>query len=156
MRWTNPPDGKALMAEIKTKKTGEDPRAFISRIEDAGRRADALKLLTVLQEATGAEPKMWGSGIIGFGDYKYKSGKNLNDWFLAGFAARKQQLTVYLMSGYAPYADLMKKLGKHKTGGSCLYIKKLDDVDTKVLTDLVRKSTTDFKKKYLSDQKLVR
>lgn len=141
------------MPEIKTKKTDEDPRAFVGRIDDPQRRDDALRLMKVLQEATGSEPKMWGSAIVGFGDYKYKSGKDVNDWFLTGFAARKAQLTVYLMSGYAPYADIMEKLGKHKTGGSCLYIKKLDDIDTKVLTDLVRKSTTDFKKKYLAGQK---
>ena len=142
------------MPEIKTKKTDEDPRRFIERIEDPQRRDDALKLMKILQSATGFEPRMWGDAIVGFGDYKYKSGKSVNDWFLTGFAARKAQLTVYLMSGYAPYADLMAKLGKHKTGGSCLYIKKIDDIDTQVLTELVKKSTTDFRKKYLAAQKL--
>ena len=144
------------MPEIKTKKTDEDPRAFIAQMEDPQRRDDSLKLIKVLQTATGFEPKMWGNRIIGFGDFKYKSGKSLNDWFLTGFAARKAQITVYLMTGYTPYAELMAKLGKHKSGGSCLYINKLDDIDTNVLTQLVKKSTTDFKKNRLRDQTLVR
>jgi hypothetical protein len=140
------------MAENKTKKTGEDPLAFIAGIEDPTRRKDCMTIMNLLQDATGSKPEMLGPGIIGFGEYKYKSGKNVNDWFLTGFASRKTALTIYLMSGYAPYGDLMKKLGPHKTGVGCLYIKKLDDVDVNVLRDLVTRSIADFRKNYLSSK----
>lgn len=138
------------MAENKTKETGEDPRAFVAAIQDPTRREDCTTILNLLEEVTGSKPEMWGPGIVGFGEYKYKSGKNVNDWFLTGFASRKGALTIYLMSGYAAYGDLMKRLGNHKTGVGCLYIKKLDDVNMPVLRELVTKSIADFKKNYLS------
>jgi hypothetical protein len=137
------------MAENKTRKTGEDPREFIARIEDPARRRDCTTILNLLQEVTGSKPEMWGPGIVGFGSYKYKSGKNMNDWFLTGFAARKDALTIYLMSGFGHYPELVGRLGKHKTGVGCLYVKKLDDIDVSVLRELVTVSTADMKKNYL-------
>lgn len=137
------------MPEIKTRKTGEDPRAFIARMDNPKRRDDCLRILNLLEDVTGSKPEMWGPGIIGFGEYKYKSGKTVNEWFLTGFSSRKDNLTIYLMSGYAAYGDLMKKLGKHKTGVSCLYIKKLDDIDMSVLRELATRSIADFRKNYL-------
>ena len=144
------------MAELKTKKTDENPRKYIESIEDPEQRDDSLKLLKLFEDVTKSKAKMWGSRIIGFGDFQYQSGKNLNDWFLTGFASRKGQLTIYLMSGHAPYPAIMKRLGKHKTGGGCIYIRKLEDIDTKVLKELVKTSTSDFKKKKLADGKLIR
>ena len=138
------------MAENKTRKTGEDPRQFIAGIEDPIRRKDCATLLALLEEVTASKAEMWGDSIVGFGEYRYKSGKNINDWFLTGFASRKAALTIYLMSGYDAYSDLMEKLGPHKTGVGCLLIKKLDDIDLSVLRELVARSTADFKKNYLT------
>lgn len=140
------------MADIKTKKTDEDPRAYIARIEDPKRREDCTTLLNLLEEVTGSKPAMWGERIVGFGDFKYKSGKNLNDWFLTGFATRKDALTIYLISGFGHSPDLMAKLGKYKKGGGCLYVKKLEDIDLPVLRELATRSMADTKKRFASTQ----
>jgi hypothetical protein len=137
------------MPELKTKKTEEKPADFIKRIDDPSRRNDCARLMKLMSEVTGSPAKIWGPSIVGFGDYKYKSGGKVNDWFLTGFASRKADITIYLMSGYSQYGDLLAKLGKHKTAGSCLHVKALDDVDMDVLAELIKRSTTDFKKKYL-------
>lgn len=94
-----------------------------------------------MQEVTGAEPRLWGSSIVGFGDYhyKYESGRE-GDWFVTGFSPRKQNLTLYIMAGFDNYDQLLSRLGKYKTGKSCLYINKLDDVDLDVLKELVAQS----------------
>lgn len=129
------------MAELKTKPTIASVSEFLDAIEDDERRRDCLAVAKIMKKATGAEPKMWGPSIIGFGDhhYKYESGREL-DWFLTGFSPRKNDLTLYIMPGFARYEDLMAKLGKHKTGKSCLYIKRLADVDQTVLRTLVEDS----------------
>ncbi len=130
------------MAELKTKKTKESVPAFLSRIEDPEARKDCKTLVGLMQAATGAKAKMWGTSIVGFGDYRYKSpatGRE-GDWFTMGFAPRKGTLTLYLMSGVSSHEALLRKLGKHKTGGSCLYIKRLADVDGAVLKKLIRES----------------
>jgi hypothetical protein len=126
-------------AELKTKATGASVEAFLGTVDES-RRADCRELVRVLKRATKAEPKMWGPSIVGFGDYhyKYESGRE-NDWFLAGFSPRKRELTVYLMAGVKREPALMKKLGKHRVGGGCLYIKQLSDIDKKVLEELVRR-----------------
>ena len=126
------------MAELKTKRTNSSVKAFLDTVADDGRRKDCQALVRIMKKAAGAEPKMWGSSIIGFGDhrYKYASGRE-NDWFLVGFSPRKQDLTLYIMAGFDRYASLMKKLGKHKTSKSCLYITRLADVDQAVLEDLI-------------------
>ena len=131
------------MAELKTKATGASVAEFIDAIPDVDRRRDCKALVRMMKKATKAQPKMWGSSIVGFGDvrYKYDSGREL-DWFRGGFSPRKDALTLYLTSGagWRNHAGLMSKLGKHKTGKGCLYIKQLSDVDVKVLERLIGRS----------------
>lgn len=129
------------MAENKTKPTDESVEAYLQSVEHEQKRADSFKILKLMQTVTGKEPQMWGSSIIGFGKlrYKYESGRE-GDWFLTGFAPRTQNLTLYIMSGFEGYDELMSKLGKYKTGKACLYINKLADVDEDVLRELVQKS----------------
>jgi hypothetical protein len=129
------------MAQLKTQKTNASVPAFLKSIADDDRRKDCQTLVRIMKRAVGAEPKMWGSSIVGFGHYHYKyaSGRE-NDWFLAGFSPRKQDLTLYIMAGFDRYDALMAKLGKHKTGKSCLYLKRLADVDVAVLEDLIAAS----------------
>jgi uncharacterized protein DUF1801 len=126
------------MAEAKTKRTEASVEGFLQKIPDTDRRQDCLTVLQIMQKATRAEPKMWGAGIVGFGSYQYKyaSGRE-GEWPLVGFAPRKGDLTLYIMPGFDRYGRLLSKLGKHKTGKSCLYIKRLSDVDLKVLEELV-------------------
>jgi hypothetical protein len=131
-------------SENKTKATDADVIAFISAIENSTRRSDAEKLSQIYAEATGLEPKMWGPSIIGYGSYhyRYESGRE-GDMCRAGFSPRKGNIVLYLMGGYSNSAtqekiDALKaKLGKHKSGASCLYINKLSDVDEAVLRDMV-------------------
>ena len=136
------------MAEIKTKKTDADPHAFIASIEDPQRREDCTAIMNLFEEVTGSKPEVWGDGIIGFGEYKYKSGKNVNDWFLAGFAPRKAALTLYLMA-FGHYPDLVARLGKLKTAGGCLYVKSLKDIDMSVLREIATRSTDEMRKRSL-------
>lgn len=129
------------MAELKTQRTQASVARFLASIEDEKKRNDSRTVLKMMQEITGDKPKMWGTAIIGFGSYHYTyaSGRE-GDWFLAGFSPRKQALTLYIMSGFSRYQELLAKLGKHKTGKSCLYINRLDDIDMKVLRRLVKES----------------
>jgi len=129
------------MADNKTKPTRQSVRAFIDAIADETKRADARALVKLMQSATGEKPKMWGPSIIGFGSYHYTydSGRG-GDMPLAGFSPRKAATVVYGMTGFSESEVLLAKLGKHTTGGACLYIKKLADVDRKVLETLVLKS----------------
>lgn len=137
------------MAETKTKVNDADVEAFIDKIEDGQQRADSSALLSIFTEITSEQAKMWGSSIIGFGQYHYKSERSSQegDWMLTGFSPRKQNISLYIMPGFAEYDELLGKLGKHKTGKSCLYIKSLADVDIDVLKELIGKSYIDFKKK---------
>jgi hypothetical protein len=134
------------MAELKTKPTSASVTDFLAAIPDEARRADCLTLLGLMKRATGAEARMWGASIVGFGNYHYKyaSGRE-GDWFVIGFAPRKQDLTVYLMGGFDRHAALMRRLGKHKTGRACLYIRRLADVDLAVLKELIRVSVAHAK-----------
>lgn len=129
------------MAELKTQPTDESVVAYLNSVENERRREDSFQVLQLMKEITGEEPQMWGDSIVGFGSYHYKyaSGRQ-GDWFITGFAPRKQALTLYIMSGFDDYDALLDDLGKHRTGKSCLYINKLDDVDMDVLRELVRKS----------------
>jgi len=129
------------MAELKTKVNDASVTAFLNKIEDEEKRKDSFEILKIMTQVTKEEPKMWGSSIVGFGSYHYKgaSGRE-GDWLLTGFSPRKQNLTLYLMGGFNTHTDLLKKLGKHKTSVGCLYIKKLEDVDVKVLKELIKKS----------------
>lgn len=134
---------------LKTTPNSNDVEEFLKRVENEKRRTDSFAILQLMERVTGETPKMWGDSIVGFGSYHYKyaSGRE-GDWFLAGFSPRKQNLTLYIMAGFDEYEDLLKDLGKHKTGKSCLYINKLDDVDPDVLKELIKASVTQMKKAY--------
>lgn len=133
----------------KTKQTGESVAAFLNAIEHAGMRADCKTVARMMREVTGCSPKMWGPSIVGYGsyDYEYASGQS-GSWFLTGFSPRKQALTLYVMPGFDNYDHLLGKLGKFKTGKSCLYIKSLDQVDKRVLRDLIAESVAAMRQKY--------
>jgi hypothetical protein len=137
------------MAKNKTKATGISVTEFMKSIEDPQKRADAKQVATIMRRTTGKRAKMWGSNIVGFGTYHYKydSGRE-GDFMITGFSPRKQALTVYVMPGFSKFAPLMKKLGKYKTGKSCLYIRRLSDVDEKVLEKLIDGSVKLMRKKY--------
>ena len=130
------------MAELKTKATTQNPKDFLNTIEPEGKRADGFTLLEMFQKVTGEKAVMWGTSIVGFGIYHYKSERSSQegDWPLVGFSPRKQNLTLYIMAGNKDSQDLLAKLGKHKTSGGCLYINKLSDVDQAVLPALIKKS----------------
>jgi hypothetical protein len=135
------------MADLKTKENEGDVNAFLNGVENERKREDSLKILNLMEKATGMEAKMWGDSIVGFGTYHYQyaSGRE-GDWFLTGFSPRKQNLTLYIMSGFNEYESLLDQLGKHKTGKSCLYINKLADVDLDVLKELVIRSVEHMQK----------
>ncbi len=137
------------MAELKTKANKKSVRAFIDAIEDEQKRKDSRSVLKLMQKLTGEKATMWGDSIVGFGSYhyKYKSGRE-GDWMLTGFSPRKQNLTIYIMAGFSKYGALLKKLGKHKTSVSCLYIKRLSDVDLDVLSELIARSVKHMKHTY--------
>ena len=129
------------MSDLKTKPNNQSVETYLNNIELQQRQNDCLAILKLMQEVTGETPQMWGSSIVGFGSYHYKyaSGRE-GDWFVTGFASRKKSITLYIMAGFDDYDVLMSKLGKHTTGKSCLYIKKLEDVDQNVLRELVKQS----------------
>ena len=132
--------------ELKTKVNDASVKKFLNSVADEGKRNEAFEILKLMKQVTKEEPKMWGSSIVGFGSYHYKgAGGREGDWMLTGFSPRKQALTVYLNHGFDAHADLLKKLGKYKTGMGCLYINKLDDVDRKVLKELVTASVKRMK-----------
>lgn len=134
------------MAELKTQKNDGSVTDFLNQVENEKKRADSFAILELMEAVTGEEPKMWGTSIVGFGDYHYKyaSGRE-GDWFLTGFSPRKQNLTLYIMSSFSEIDPLLQKLGKHTTGKGCLYIKKLEDVDQEVLKELISQSVEHMK-----------
>jgi hypothetical protein len=134
------------MEKLKTQKTKASVSAFLKGIADDVRRKDCQTLVRIMKAAVGTAPKMWGTSIVGFGHYHYKyaSGRE-NDWFLAGFSPRKQDLTIYLMSGIDRHNALLTRLGKFKTAKSCLYIRRLADVDMAVLEELIAESVKHMK-----------
>ena len=138
------------MTAIKTQKNDVDVLTFLESVNDEIKRKDAMTLLAMMKKITRQEPKMWGSSIVGFGSFHYKSerSKQEGDWFMTGFSPRKQNLTVYIIPGFAKYETLMKKLGKYKTSVSCLYINKLADLYSKVLIELITVAYKDMKEKY--------
>ena len=140
------------MSELKTKRNDGDVRQYLENVPNRRRREDSLVVLELMSEITGEPPEMWGSSIVGFGSYHYRyaSGRE-GDWFLAGFAPRKQALTLYIMPGFDRYAVLMAKLGKYKTGKSCLYVNKLDDVNLEVLKELIAESVETMRRAYPRD-----
>ncbi len=135
--------------ELKTKKNKASVKEFLESIEDEEKRKECKEVSRMMRSATGKNPKMWGDSIVGFDEYTYKgaSGRE-GDWMRMGFAPRKSTITIYIMDGFEKYNELMEKLGKYKTGKSCLYIKKLDDVDRNILTELMEGSVKHFNDKY--------
>lgn len=127
--------------ELKTKLNDGDVKEFLDSVENDKRRQDAFQMLDMMKSITGEDPKMWGSSIIGFGTYHYvyASGQE-GDWMAAGFSPRKTALTLYIMAGFPRFEELMKDLGTYKTGKSCLYIKKLEDVNLDILKKLIKES----------------
>lgn len=137
------------MSGNKTKATKASVSEFLNSIGDPQKRADARKVAAMMRKATGKRAKMWGTSIVGYGTYHYKyaSGRE-GDFMIAGFSPRKQALTVYIMAGFGRFEALMEKLGKYKTGTSCLYIKRLADVDEKVLQKLIDGSVRYMRSNY--------
>ncbi len=133
------------MAELKTKETKASVAAFIDTVEDPIRRKECKQIIALMKKHTKAEPKMWGPSIVGFGNLKlkYASGREL-DWLVIGFSPRKAALTLYVLT-QKESPEMMKKLGKHKTGKGCLYIKSLEDIDMKVLDKLIAQNVKAIK-----------
>lgn len=139
------------MAEVKTQATKASAVAFLKTIEPKERRDDALALLKIFRDVTGEKPVMWGAAIVGFGKYHYTSERSTQqgDWPLTAFSPRKQNFTVYIMSGFRSNTGLLKTLGKHTvSGGSCLYIKRLSDINVDVLKVIIKDSVVSMRKKY--------
>jgi len=134
------------MAEQKTKTTNQNPKDFLNTIEPEQKRIDSFVLLEMFEKITEEKAVMWGSSIVGFGKYHYKSERSTQegDWFLVGFSPRKQNLTLYILHGNDKNQELLAKLGKHKTSGGgmggCLYINKLSDVDQTILAEVIKAS----------------
>lgn len=137
------------MAELKTRPTKSSVTAFINGIEDREKKSAAKKVAAMMRRATGCRATMWGPSIVGYGKYSYtnSAGKNA-EFMLTGFSPRKQALSVYIMPGFKKFGTLMKKLGKHKTGKSCLYIRRLSDVDEAVLEELIAESVVEMRRRY--------
>jgi len=138
------------MAELKTKATKASVIKFLNSIEPKEKMADSFALLKIFQDITKEKAVIWGSAIVGFGKYHYKSIRSTQegDWPLVAFSPRKQSLTIYLMIGLKENKELLKKLGKHKTSVGCLYINRLVDIDQKILATLIKKSFQYMKKTY--------
>ena len=137
------------MAELKTRPGDRSVREFLDSITDEARRRDCRTVLRIMQKVTGSKPRIWGTNIVGFGSYHYKyaSGRE-GDWFLTGFSPRRRDLTLYLMPGLVGFEALLGRLGKHKTGVACLYVKSLDDIRLPVLEELVRRSVRRLRAMY--------
>ena len=137
------------MAKMKTTPTQASVDAYIDAVEDAQKRADCRAVAAMMAEVTGAPARMWGPSIVGFGSYHYRyaSGRE-GDFMETGFAARKRAITLYIMAGFSEYGDLLAKLGKHDTGKSCLYVKRLADVDQSVLREMVERSVAWIRARY--------
>ena len=137
------------MAELKTRPNSQSVDAFIEGVENEIKRNDCKTLLTLISEIINEPPVMWGDTIVGFGNYRfvYESGRTL-DWMLAGFSPRKQNLTIYFMGGFQNQEALLEKLGKAKTSKGCLYVKKLADIDTNILKEMIQLSVETVKNRY--------
>ena len=136
------------MSTLKTQENDASAKEFITTIEDETRRKDGLVLLDLFTRVTGEQPRMWGTSIIGFGKYHYKSERSSQegDWPLVAFSPRKQNLTLYVMAQPQDYSGILDTLGKHKTSKGCLYINRLSDIDLPTLETLVKQTFADAKK----------
>ena len=136
-------------SELKTKVSDASVDEYLETVTDEKRRTDTQAVKDMMQRVTGHEPKLWGTSIIGFDRYHYKTvSRREGEWPITGVAARKQALTVYIMPGFGHYGDLLDKLGKYKTGSSCLYLGRLTSIDQKVLRQIIDKSVKHMRKKY--------
>ena len=142
------------MSELKTQRTNDSVEAFIASVENDQRREDAINLLGIFEKATGMKPVLWGSSIIGYGQYHYKSERSSQegDWPLTGFSPRKASMTVYIMPGFDSYQDELTRLGRHKTSVSCIYFNKLSEIDIEVLIRIIQSSVAEMKRQYSSAQ----
>lgn len=133
--------------ELKTKRNSASVTDYLNLLEEGQKKQDCLQLLEILRESTGEEPMMWGGSIIGFGKYAYQypTGQS-GEWPITGFSPRKQNISIMIMSGLKKYPELMQKLGKYKTGVSCLYVRKLSDIDMNVFRELLKYSLEDMRK----------
>lgn len=140
------------MSDLKTRETDNSVKDFINTIEHERKKEEALELLEIFEEVTGEKARMWGTSIIGFGKYHYvyESGRE-GDWMITGFSPRKTKHSLYIMSGFDQFDELMSKLGKYKTGKSCLYVNKLEDINIPVLKELINRSAVYIKDKYGPD-----
>lgn len=140
------------MAELKTQLNDASVTDFLNSVTDDQKRQDSFVLLEMYERITGEPAKMWGSAIVGFGQYHYKSERSSQegDWMIAGFSPRKQNLTLYFMDGFESHTDLLKELGKHKVSKGCLYLNRLSDVDQKTLEKLIHNSYVAMQKQYNS------
>lgn len=137
------------MAELKTQPSEQDIDTFLAAVEDEKRREDCRAVVALMAEVTGEAPRLWSGGMIGFGSYHYvyDSGRE-GDWFLTGVSPRKQSLTIYILPGHERYPELMARLGRCRTGKSCIYVNKLEDIDTTVLRELVERSVRHLRETY--------
>ena len=137
------------MSELKTRPTDANVEAFLSTVVDEQRRRDAQALLPIFTEICGEPAQMWGASIVGFGQYRYRNASGRGgEWMLTGFSPRKQNLTLYIMPGFDDVAPLLEKLGPHKLGKSCLYIKRLEDVDLGILRQLIARGIDIMRQRY--------
>lgn len=138
------------MAQLKTQKNKKSPTAFIKSIDDPQKRKDCNELLKFFKSITKNQPKMWGDNIIGFGSYHYKSERSSQegDWYMTGFSPIKTGLSIYIISGFSDYTDLLKKLGKHKHSVGCLYINNLNDINIPILKKIIKDCVKVMKKQY--------
>lgn len=140
---------KIASQKLKTKQSNKSVKSFLNSVAGESRRNDCFKLLELMSEATGREPKLWGDSIVGFGQYHYQyaSGRE-GDWMLTGFSPRKQNLVIYIMPGFSRYEKIMQDLGRFKTGKSCLYVRKLEDVRLEILSEIVAGSVQHMQEMY--------
>ena len=137
------------MAELKTKKTNASVTAYLNEIADTRNRADCKEIAKMMRDATNHRPRMWGRSIVGDGSYDYKDASgHEGSWPICGFSSRSKNITVYIMPGFSGFKKLMSKLGKYKNSKSCLYIKRLEDVDRKLLSDLINGSVKEMRRRY--------
>jgi len=137
------------MSSNKTVETDAGVEDFINAVEQEQKRRDSWDLIALMKDITGSEPKMWGSSLVGFGQYhyKYESGRE-GDFFITGFSPRKAALTVYIMPGFDGYKEQMERLGPHRTGKSCLYLRNLNAIDREVLEEIIGDSVEVMRQRY--------
>jgi len=137
------------MTGLKTKPTNKSVEQFLKKVENPTKREDSFKILELMKEVTQEKPVIWGDSIVGFGSYHYKyASSREGDWPVVGFSPRKQNLALYIMTGFDRYEEILENLGKFKTGKSCLYINKLNDVNMQSLKKLVSESVKHMKEQY--------